>query len=120
MARPVAVSVEKPQALRCACNGVMPRLLNALVSVRPCQSRPSPNMTMAASLEPASRMSLGEGARQDGGVDAAADKALARFKRGHRHHGRAEQHAIDRIEVALHRGEDIGEWLSVVLRLEAR
>src|SRR5262245_63200145 len=115
MASPVAVSVEKPQALSGASRGVMPCRLKAFVSVRPCQSRPSPNITMAGSLTPVSRMFLGEGARQDSRIDAAADEALAGLEGGYRHHGRAEQHAVDRIEVALHRGEDVGERLAVVL-----
>ena len=36
------------------------------------------------------------------------------------HLGRAEQHAVDGVEVALHSGEDVGERLAIVLRLEAR
>src|SRR4029078_7444044 len=119
-ASPVAVSEEKPQALTGGSSGVIPRRLNALASVWPCQSRPSPNITMAASPGAGSCMCLGERACHDSGVDAAADEALARLQRGHRHHGRAEQHAIDRIEIALNAGEDIGERLAVVLRLETR
>ena len=56
MARPVAVSVEKPQALSGTISGVMPRRLKARPRLRPCQSLPSPNMTMAASLTASARM----------------------------------------------------------------
>ena len=62
----------------------------------------------------------GEGAGQDRRVDVAALEALARFERRDGHLGRAEQHAVDGVEVALHRGEDVGEGLAIVLGLEAR
>ena len=49
MASPVAVSVEKPQALSGTANGVIPRFLKALRRLFPCQSRPSPKRTMLVS-----------------------------------------------------------------------
>src|SRR4029077_1097162 len=114
-ARPVAVSVEKPQALSGTIRGLMPRRLKARPRLRPCQSLPSPNMTMAASLTASARMDpSGERARQHCVVDAPALEALAGLERRHRHHGRAEQHAVDRIEIALHRREDVGERLAVI------
>src|SRR5262245_6534794 len=96
-------------------SGVIPCRLRAQARLRPCQSRPPPNMTMAASLAPGALMGLCEGSGQDGRVDVAGLEALAGLERGHRHLCRAEQHAVDLVEIAFDRRENIGEGLAVVL-----
>src|SRR5262245_24373772 len=100
-------------------SGVMPWRLKARARLRPCQSRPSPNMTMAASFAPGALMALSEGSGQDGRVDVAGLEAFAGLERGHRHLRRAEQHAVDCVEIAFDRREDVGERLAVILGFDA-
>src|SRR4029079_14669791 len=111
MARPVRVLDEKPQAVRGTVSGLMTRAQSALATRRPCHFFRSQNrMTSDA-------MASAEGAGEDRVVDASGLEALAGFERRHRNHGRAEQHEVDGVEIALHRLEDFGERLAVILRL---
>src|SRR4029079_13083565 len=114
MESPVFVAVEKPQAASETVSGLMPRARKAREMLRPCHFLRSQKRTISAAMA-----SGGERAGQDRRVDMAALEALAAFQRGDGNHGRAEQHAVDGVEVALHGGENIGERSAVVLCLAA-
>src|SRR5262249_16182636 len=97
-----------------------PRSARALVSSRACQSTRSPT-SATRSIAAAGLRAIPSGERgiEQLQIDAAVMKALTAFDRRNGYLSRAEQHRIDRIEIALEALEDLRERLAIVARCRA-
>ena len=115
MARPVRVAVEKPQVASGTVSGLMPARLK-----RGRDAAPVPFLAVAEQDDVGASVMRRRSATGSPCRCGRASKLSPDFERRDGHLGRAEQHAVDGVEIALHRGEDVGERLAVVLRLDAR
>src|SRR5215470_5748577 len=121
IASPVGLEVAKPHAVNLIGVGVTPRATSARDNARACQSilsttRPTRGRRVAGCTE----MASGEGRIEKAKIQFSGVKALAGFDRRHDNHGRAEQHRINRVEIAIDARKQFGERSSIVTRSPAR
>src|SRR5262249_50285232 len=119
--KPEALAVAKPHAGRRIETHNAPRPVSALESSRACQSKRSTTRPMDGRAPANSATTLsGERGIEQTRIDASGMKAFAGVERRHDHLGRAEQHRIDRVEIAARALEDFHERPPVVARFFAR
>src|SRR5262245_5290207 len=98
-----------------------PSAAKACASMRACQSIPSTASAISGGAGAGSAAGvLREGGIEELQVDVPAVEAFATLDGGHDHLGRAEQHWIDGVEVALEALENLGKGSAVIARALTR